>query len=165
MKIKADMNENAIRKVVDEYSDTVYKVAFTYCKSHTDAEDICQEVFVRYFQNRGAFKSDIHEKAWLIRVTINCSKSFLRSSWHKRVIPLNDNQEELVFMEGNNDLLNAVLELPVKYREVIHLYYYEGYSTKEISSILTRRETTVRTQLQRGRDILKEKLKEEFIYE
>jgi RNA polymerase sigma-70 factor (ECF subfamily) len=165
MKIKSDMNENDIRKVISTYGDTVYKIAFSYCKSRADAEDIYQEVFMKYFQHVGQFESNTHEKAWLIRVTINCSKSFLRSSWHKRIIPLEDNQEGFVFMEENNDLLNAVLELPVKYREVIHLYYYEGYSTKEISSILIRRETTIRTQLQRGRDILRLKLKEELSYE
>ncbi|OPJ61320.1 sigma-70 family RNA polymerase sigma factor [Clostridium oryzae] len=165
MKVKFGMNENAIREILDTYGDTVYKIAFSYCKNRSDAEDIYQEVFVKYFQHGEVFESNTHEKAWLIRVTINCSKSFLRSSWYKRVVPIDDKQEELVFIEENNDLLKAVLELPSKYREVIHLYYYEGYSTKEISSILSRKETTVRTQLQRGRDILKLKLKEELIYE
>lgn len=165
MKIKSDICENNIRKVIDAYGETVYKIAFSYCKCHADAEDIYQEVFLKYFQHGELFENGIHEKAWLIRVTINCSKSFLRSSWHKRIIPLTDNQEEMVSMEKNNDLLNAVLELPVKYREVIHLYYYEGYSTKEIASLLKRRETTIRTQLQRGRDILRLELKEDLSYE
>ena len=165
MKIKSDMNENDIRKLINAYGDTVYKIAFSYCKNRADAEDVYQEVFIKYFQHTELFESNTHEKAWLIRVTINCSKSFLRSSWYKRIIPFEDNQEGFVYIEENNDLLNAVLELPVKYREVIHLYYYEGYSTKEIASALTRRETTIRTQLQRGRDILRLKLKEELSYE
>lgn len=158
-------NHNEIQKAISTYGDTVYKIAFSYCKSHADAEDIYQDVFTKYFQRDAIFESITHEKAWLIRVTINCSKSFLRSSWHKRIILLNDYQEETVFINDSNDLLNAVLELPVKYREVIHLYYYEGYSTKEIAAILTRRETTIRTQLQRGREILRIKLKEELSYE
>ncbi|MBE5967875.1 MAG: sigma-70 family RNA polymerase sigma factor [Lachnospiraceae bacterium] len=165
MNIESIFSENDIRKVISTYGDTVYKIAFSYCKSHADAEDIYQDVFTKYFQHAVMFESKTHEKAWLIRVTINCSKSFLRSSWHKRIILLKDYQEEAVFMEDNNDLLNAVLELPMKYREVIHLYYYEGYSTKEIASILNRRDTTIRTQLQRGRDILKLKLKEDLSYE
>lgn len=158
-------NVNDIRKAISTYGDTVYKVAFSYCRRHADAEDIYQDVFTKYFQHQVMFESSAHEKAWLIRVTINCSKSFLRSSWHKRIILLKDYQDETVFKEDNNDLLNAVLELPVKYREVIHLFYYEGYSTKEIASILRRKETTIRTQLQRGRDILRLKLKEDLSYE
>jgi RNA polymerase sigma-70 factor (ECF subfamily) len=165
MKSTSNFNENDIRKVISAYGDTVYKIAFSYCKGHADAEDIYQDVFTKYFQHTQPFESNTHEKAWLIRVTINCSKSFLRSNWHKRIILLKDYQEETSSMDNNNDLLNTVLELPVKYREVIHLFYYEGYSTKEIAAILTRSETTVRTQLQRGRDILRNKLKEDLSYE
>lgn len=165
MKPELKYTENDIRKAINTYGDTVYKIAFSYCRSHADAEDIYQEVFTKYFQHQVRFESNEHEKAWLIRVTINCSKSFLRSNWHKRIILQKDYQDETVYIDDNNDLLSAVFELPVKYREVIHLYYYEGYSTKEIASILTRKETTVRTQLQRGRDILRLKLKEELSYE
>jgi RNA polymerase sigma-70 factor (ECF subfamily) len=165
MKTETYIKENDIRKAISTYGDTVYKIAFAYCKSHADAEDVYQDVLTKYFQHSELFESNTHEKAWLIRVTINCSKSFLRSSWHKRIIPIADYQEEAVRKEDSNDLLEAVLELPVKYREVIHLYYYEGYSTKEIALILNRRETTVRTQLQRGRDILRLKLKEDLSYE
>ncbi len=165
MKTEIYFNQNDIRNAISTYGDTIYKIAFSYCKSHADAEDIYQDVFTKYFQYTEMFESNTHEKAWLIRVTINYSKNFLRSSWHKRIILLKDYQEETLFMEDSNDLLDAVLRLPVKYREVIHLYYYEGYSTKEIASILTRKETTIRTQLQRGRDILKIKLKEDLIYE
>lgn len=165
METETYLKENDIRNAISTYGDTVYKIAFAYCKSHADAEDVYQDVFTKYFQHSELFESNTHEKAWLIRVTINCSKSFLRSSWHKRIIPIADYQEEAVFKEDSNDLLEAVLELPVKYREVIHLYYYEGYSTKEIASILKRRETTVGTQLQRGRDILRLQLKEDLSYE
>lgn len=165
MKIESDISENDIKKIINTYGDMIYKIAFSYCKNRADAEDIYQDVFVKYFQHKHQFESDTHEKAWLIRVTINCSKSLLRSSWHKRIISIENTKEDFVYMEENNELLNAVLELPVKYLAVIHLYYYEGYSTKEISSILKRRETTVRTQLQRGREILRLKLKEDLSYE
>lgn len=165
MKTKPNLNEIEIRKVISDYGDTVYKIAFSYCKSRADAEDIYQEVFIKYFKHTEIFESNIHEKAWLIRVTINCSKSLLRSYWYKRIIPLEENLDISVYTDEQSDVLNAVLELPVKYREVIHLYYYEGYSTKEIASILSRKETTVRTQLQRGREMLKIKLKEDLSYE
>lgn len=165
METGTDLKENDIRMALSTYGDTVYKIAFAYCKSHADAEDVYQDVFTKYFQHSEQFESNNHEKAWLIRVTINCSKSLLRSSWHKRIIPLADYQEEAVYTEDSNDLLEAVLKLPVKYREVIHLYYYEGYSTKEIALLLKRRETTIRTQLQRGRDILRLQLKEDLSYE
>lgn len=165
MKTETYLKENDIRIAISTYGDTVYKIAFAYCKSHADAEDVYQDVFTKYFQHSELFESNTHEKAWLIRVTINCSKSFLRSSWHKRIILLADYQEEAVLTEDSNDLLEAVLKLPVKYREVIHLYYYEGYSTKEIALLLNRKETTIRTQLQRGRDILRLHLKEDLSYE
>lgn len=165
MNTETNLTEANIRQAISTYGDTVYKIAFAYCKSHADAEDIYQDVFTKYLQQTKLFESDTHEKAWLIRVTINCSKSLLRSSWHKRIIPLTDNPTEAVYTEDGNDLLEAVLTLPVKYREVIHLYYYEGYSTKELATILARRETTIRTQLQRGRDLLRLKLKEDLSYE
>ena len=165
MKIRSHFSEQDIRNTINTYGDTVYKVAFSYCKNHADAEDIYQDVFVKYFQHPAPFESNIHEKAWLIRVTINCSKSFLRSNWHKKVILLKEYQDETTNMEHNTDLLSIVLELPIRYREVIHLYYYEGYSTKEIALLLSRKETTIRTQLQRGRELLKSKLKEDFSYE
>ncbi len=165
MKPEPYLNENDIRRVISIYGDTVYKIAFSYCKNYADADDIYQDVFTKYFQNSKPFESNNHEKAWLIRVTINFSKSFLRSSWHKRMLPLTEDQAEAVYMEDSNDLLETVLSLPIKYREVIHLYYYEGYSTNEIAAILNRRETTIRTQLQRGRDRLRLALKEGLSYE
>ena len=165
MKIEPYFSENDIRNAISIYGDTVYKIPFSYCKNHADAEDIYQNVFTKYFQQVVPFESKVHEKAWLIRVTINFSKSLLRSSWHKRIILLQEYHDETVYIDENNILLNSVLELPVKYREVIHLYYYEGYSTREIAAILSQRETTIRTQLQRGREIFRLKLKEDFSYE
>ncbi len=150
-------------KIIEHYKDTVFKIAFTYCKNKSDAEDIFQEVFLRYFKKKPFFESPGHEKAWFIRVTINCCKKLLLSSWFKRVQPLEDN---LSFdCPEESDLFYAVMELPLKYRVVVHLFYYEDYRIKEIAQITSQKETTVATQLQRARLLLKNKLLEELQYE
>lgn len=150
-------------KILERYKDTVFKIAFTYCKNKSDAEDIFQEVFLRYFKKLPAFSSPDHEKAWFIRVTINCCKKLLLSSWFKRVQPLDVN---LSFdCPEESDLFYAVMDLPLKYRAVVHLFYYEDYRIREIAQITAQKETTVATQLQRARQMLKNKLSEELQYE
>ncbi len=150
-------------KIIERYKDTVFKIAFTYCKNKSDAEDIFQEVFLRYFKKKPAFDSLNYEKAWFIRVTINCCKKLLFSSWFKKVQPL---EAELTFESPEeSDLFYAVMDLPLKYRVVVHLFYYEDYRIKEIAEITSQKETTVATQLQRARQMLKTKLSEELQYE
>ena len=151
-------NERKLRYVIEKHRDTVYKVAYSYCKNSSDSDDIFQEVFLRFLKNKPNFNDEEHEKAWFIRVTINCCKTFLASFWRTKVVELDDqisfeNKEE-------GDLFYTVLDLPKKYRIVIHLYYYEDYSIKEISKILDIKETTIQTQLQRARELIKKKLVE-----
>ena len=139
-----------------KHSDMVYRLAFARVKNKYDADDILQEVFLRFIKHKDKVENDEHLKALLIRITINCSKSMLSSSWFKRTEPLS---EHLSVSDPDFDTLDAVLRLPQKYRTVIHLYYYVGYSTDEIAKILKSKPSTVKSQLHRARQKLKLDLK------
>ena len=145
------------RETVEKYFDMIYKLALSQTKNREYADDVVQEVFLRYIKTDKEFESDEHIKAWLIRVTINCSKSVFGSSWMKKTQPLSD---DLVFnTEEKSDVYYATLELPQKYKAVIHLFYYEDLSVAQISKYLGIKESTVKSQLSRGREMLREKLK------
>lgn len=145
-----------IHNILDKYSKTLIKIAFTYMKNLADAEDIVQEVYISLMRRGSGFDSEEHEKAWLIRVTINHCKNRLKSAWYRKSVPLD---EEISYLpEEESEVLSAVLSLPAKYRSVIHLYYYENYSMQEISEILRKSAGTVGTWLSRGRKLLKAKL-------
>jgi RNA polymerase sigma-70 factor (ECF subfamily) len=131
-------------------------------KNMPDAEDVVQDTFVKLMQKNPTFESEEHEKAWLIRVTINLCKNLLKTTWFKKTVPLDHTVE---FTQQESIVIDAVLELSVKYRSVILLYYIIGYNIKEISDILGRKEATIASQLQRARAQLKSKLKEDFDYE
>ena len=158
--------------VIRFYQDAVYRIAFAYCKNAADAEDITQEVFLRYLKSKKTFNDEEHLKAWLIRVTVNVSKSLFRSAWFKKTVAVSDSisdgQENLSYENYKNEeqaqteIYDAVLSLPEKYRSVVLLYYYEDYSTEEIAKILRRTKTAIQTQLQRARTMLKSKLKEDW---
>lgn len=135
-----------------KYSDMVYRLAFARVKNKYDADDILQEVFLRFIKCKDKVNNDEHVKALLIRITINCSKSMLSSSWFKRTEPLS---EHLSVSDKEIDTLDAVLRLPQKYRTVIHLHYYMGYSVDEIAAILKSKPSTVKSQLHRARKLLK----------
>ncbi len=148
-----ELNE-FIKDTVHRYSITVLKVAFSYLKNTADSEDIVQEVFFAFMKKQSGFESEEHLKAWLIRVTINKCKNYLKSGWFRSINPIPDN---LTYMpKEDNELLSAVLSLDVKYRIPIHLYYYENYSINEIAAILKARPATIGTRLARGRKILKD---------
>ena len=135
-----------------KYSDMVYRLAFARVKNKYDADDILQEVFLRFIKCKDKVNNDEHVKALLIRITINCSKSMFSSSWFKRTEPLS---EHLSVSDPSFDTLDAVLRLPQKYRTVIHLHYYMGYSVDEIATILKSKPSTVKSQLHRARKMLK----------
>jgi RNA polymerase sigma-70 factor (ECF subfamily) len=121
-----------------------------------DAEDIAQDVFLAYLTANVTFLSEEHEKAWLIRVTVNKSKNYIKTHWFRGRTSLS---EDLSYLpEEENEALSAVLELDVKYRLPIHLFYYESYSLKEIADILQTNPATIGTRLARARGILKKKL-------
>ena len=148
--------------VIRSYQDMVYRIAFICCKNASDAEDIMQDVFFRYLKNKTGFKSEEHLKAWLIRVTVNASKSLLRSAWFRKTTALPEKEIPHIEEQTKPDAYYAVMSLPEKYRSVVILYYYEEYTVGEIAKILHRTETAVQTQLQRARAMIKEKLKEEW---
>lgn len=155
MKYSFGTNEY-IQDVLNKYSDMLIKLAFTYVKNLADAEDITQEVFISLMKNGNNIQNDEHLKAWLIRVTINKCKNHLKSSWIKWSVPL---PEDLSYLpKEDSEVLLQLLELPVKYRSVIHLFYYENYSINEIAQLLDKKPATIGTWLSRGRGQLKEKL-------
>lgn len=142
-------------RVYRGYRNTVYGVAFNYTKNKADADDILQDVFLKYYNSDKTFQGDEHIKAWLIRVTVNTCKKHLMSFWTKLTVPIDDT----IPFEDKSDLelFDAVMSLPKSYRMVIHLHYYEGYKISEIASILDAKESTIKVRLMRARKILKEK--------
>ena len=139
----------------------IYKLAWAYCKDRYQADDVFQEVFFKYLKYHPRFKTPEHEKAWFIRTTINCCKSYFLSGWVKRTMVLEENtmgQEDSYEMGERSELFYAVMDLPVKYRTVIHLFYYEGYTVKEIAELLDEKVTAITTRLSRGREQLREVL-------
>ncbi len=152
-------SEYEVNRAIDKYSDTVKRICVVYLKSHSDIEDIFQTVFMKYLLSSNEFESDEHEKAWFIRVTINCCKDLLKSFFKKNTVPLEIIAEQSVEMPSENShVLEAVLSLPKKYKEVVYLYYYEEYTAVEISKILSKNVNTVYTLLSRAKALLKEKL-------
>ena len=153
--------------VVEKYFDMVYRLARKTAGADK-ADDAVQNVFVRYMNHYTEFDSEEHVKAWLIRVTYNCCVSELKNSWESRTtgLPEEDSSSTLAAPEPDPEseraaqLTEAVDRLPAKYRTVIHLYYYEEYSTKEIAKAINKKEATVRTLLARGRTQLEKILKE-----
>lgn len=142
------------------YIDTVYRVAYNYIMSPSDADDVTQNVFLKLLQARKPFESDAHVKNWLIRVTINECKNLVRSKWWK-MESFEEFAANLSFdSPAHSDLFYAVMALPKRYRLPIYLHYYEEYSTQEIAEILKLPKNTVCTQLKRGRDLLKKSLTE-----
>ncbi len=154
------MQAEQFTRVAHTYMDTVYRLALNYLKSPDSADDVTQEVFLRLYRTETAFASEEHIRNWLIRVTINeCKRSF-GAHW-RRVEPLEAYADKLTFSsEENSETYRAVMDLPGKYRIVIHLHYYEGYSTQEIAQMLRMKQSTVCTQLERGRKLLKNMLLE-----
>ena len=147
-----------IEKAVKTYSKSMLKAAYSLLGSVPDAEDAVQDAFLKYIQKAPDFKNSDHEKAWLLRVTINISKNMLKASNRKNT-PF---YEDIPYEQNNDEVLQCVMSLEEKYRTIIHLYYYEDYSIKEIASILSLPRATVGTRLSRGRGILKTMLKGDF---
>lgn len=153
-------NENKVKEVIEKYSDTVYRIALTRCGIVENAEDVYQEVFLKFSEKMPKFKNNEHEKAWFIRVTINLTKNLKRSSWNRKVVTLDEN---IVFEnKEENEVFSVVCGLPQNYKTVIYLLYYEGYKVKEIANLIGTKEGTVKSWLFRAREMLKEKLEGGF---
>lgn len=148
-----------LNRVVETYADMVRRICFVHLKNRDDTEDVFQNVFLKYMLYEGSFADKEHEKAWFVRVTINACTDWLRYLSRRKWVPLEAIAEEHEIMDDTStEVLEVVLRLPEKYRNVIYLFYYEGYSAVEIAEILGRKENTVYTWLSRAKDILREKL-------
>ena len=164
-----------VESAVRQYADMVYRLAVANTNVTQDAEDVFQEVFIRLVRNKDKIESEEHLKAWLIRVTINEARRIDGSGWNRNV-SLDESDDEEMFdppdtendtgpeesylaTEQSENILEKVRELPQKYREVIHLHFYEDMKITEISKILDINEATVKTRLRRAKDILGNKLK------
>ena len=146
-------------RAIDRYADLVRRVCMIHLKNHADTEDIFQTVFLKYVTGTTEFESEEHEKAWFIRVTINACKDLLRSFFRSRTVSLDDLLEQPDQVpEDHREVLEAVLALPDKYRDVVYLHYYEGYTAPEIGTILHKNPNTVYTLLTRARDELRKML-------
>ena len=146
---------------VERWGDMVWRLALARTANVHDAQDVFQEVFLRYFRHEDRLPSDEHRKAWLIRCTVNRARSLLASPWRRRTVPL-DTAAQIGVADEYREVYSAVLALPEKYRAAIHLYYFEGLTTAEIARYLGVAQGTVRSQLSRGRALLREALKEEI---
>lgn len=144
------------------FKNDIYRLAYSYTGNVSDADDVTQSVFIKLYKRMNKFDSDISVKKWLIKVTINECKTLFLSSWYKRIVPISDREENISVVSKDNDILSSIMELPKKYKLVIYLYYYENYKIKEIADILKMNENTVKTNLSRARDMLKDILKEEI---
>ena len=143
-----------IRRSVDAHHRSMLHLAYAYTRNTQDAEDIVQDVFLNYFRLSPVFTSDEHEKAWLLRATINRCKNLLKSSARTKRREMPESLESQA--PEQSELLQEVLALEAKYRLPIHLHYYEGYALKEIADILGEKTATIGTRLARGRDLIKQ---------
>ena len=152
-------SEFEVNRAVEQYSDMIQRICLCHLKNAADTEDVFQTVFLKYMLYEGDFENAGHEKAWMIRVTVNACKDYLKSFFRRSVVSFEALREmEAEEQEDHREVLAAVLSLPVKYKDVIYLHYYEGYSAAEIGKILGKKENTVYSLLSRGRGMLKEML-------
>lgn len=151
--------EQELQLAIEKYADEVRKICFMHCKSEADVDDIFQNVFIKYFERKDSFETEAHEKAWIIRVTMNACHDIFRSWFYRKAVLTDDfSQYSIDRKSEDGQLIEAVRKLKPNYRNAIYLFYYEEYSIKEISEILHANERTVSTWLVRGRKELKKML-------
>ena len=153
----------SVQELAALYQRSLFAAAFNMCKNKQDAEDVVQDTFVQYYTTKKEFESEQHVRAWLMRVAVNKAKNINRTFWRRNKVSIEDYMETLVFETPEAEtLFETVMQLPEKYRIVIHLYYYEDYTVSEIADILKLSESNVRIRLSRGRGMLRNALKEEW---
>ena len=155
---KKPLTEEEITQIYNRNKLTVYRVCFAYMKNTADTEDAVSDTFINMIKANPDFKSEEHEKAWLIRTAINVCKNVLRNWWRSCRASLNEAMEAEAPPFETDEVLCAVRELPDKYKSVVYMYYYEGYSTVDIAKMLIRPQSTIRNYLSEARKLLKEKL-------
>lgn len=152
-------SEQEMAEAIQRYGDTVRRLCMVHLKNYADTEDIFQTVFLKYALTSVSFDSEEHEKAWVIRVTLNACKDLLKSIFRSRTVSLEELVEQPAQLSADHrEVLEAVLSLPAKYRDVVYLHYYEEYTAPEIARILGKNVNTVYTRLTRAKGLLREKL-------
>lgn len=150
-----------IEEIYRRQFDMVYRISFSYLKNSSDTEDASADVFAKLMKKSVTFRNAEHEKAWLIRTTINTCKDYLKHWWHSRV-----NIDDCENLQSNDlfpidETLKTVMKLPTHYKDVIYLYYYEGYTSKEVAEILRKPHSTIRGHLREARNLLRGVLENE----
>lgn len=157
MQIQSLRTDDCFEEVMEEYADMIYRIAYANVRVKADTEDVFQEVWCRYYQKNKTFESEEHRRNWLINVTLKCCKKIYSSVRYKRTVLTDDMsllREKLP--ERDFEIYDAVIRLPERYRIPVYLYYYEGFSVNEISEMMKINASTVRSQMKRGREKLKE---------
>lgn len=151
-----------LQEMIHAHSASIYRLAFAITRSHSDADDVTQEVFISYLRNKPVFENERHARAWFLKVASNASKKVFRNPFYNTTDSFDEAFHNLPKQEQQDyePLYKAIGKLPKKYRTVIHLFYFEEYSTLEMSEILNINESTLRTQLARARDQLKKFMEE-----
>ena len=150
--------------LIERYKDNLFAAAFSICKNAADADDVVQETFLQYYTTDKQFETEQHIRAWLIRVAINKAKNIKASFWKQKNVSMENYIDTLTFeTTEDSTLFETVMKLPEKYRIMIHLFYYEDYSIREIASILKISEGNVKVRLTRGRKLLKKIIQEDWI--
>lgn len=145
---------------VDHYGDMIKRISMVHLKSVSDTEDVFQNVFLKYIQSNEVFETQEHEKAWLIRVTINACKDTIKNYFRKNTISLDETlQLQAQIKPEYKEVLEAVFSLPEKYKDIVYLHYYENYTAPEIALLLKKNVNTIYTLITRAKKLLREKLK------
>lgn len=155
------MDTQEYERLANKYLDSIYRVAVNGCQNYADAEDVVQNTFVKLWERKEAFDDEDYARKWLIKVAVNECHSLWRSGWKRRISYLEELDVEPVFSTPEkSNLYDALQSLPPKYRQIVYLFYYEGYSVKEIATMMKLSETAVKSRLLRARKQLKSYLKE-----
>ena len=152
--------EERAEYLVETYADMILRLCRSYLREPSDAQDVCQTVFLKLLTEPRSFETPQHEKAYILKMAANACRDLLRSPWRRRGCPLEACTELPAPEREESGVWEAVGRLPPRYRAVIHLYYYEDMTTEEIARLLDRSPATVRSQLMRGRDRLRVLLEE-----
>ncbi len=152
-------SEQEVNRAIERHADTVRRLCMIHLKNYADTEDIFQTVFLKYVLSSVSFENEEHERAWFIRVTINACKDLLKNFFRSHTVSMEEVLEQPAEIEQDHrEVLEAVLSLPARYRDVVYLYYYEEYTAPQIGRILGKNVNTIYTLLNRAKKILREKL-------
>ena len=160
------MKKEQLEIYFKEHYSMIFRIAFAELKAHADAEDIVQEVFLKFLRYQPEFQNAEHEKAWIVRTTLNLCRDFQKNKWNQATVGIDKIPEaEKKYLKNpyieEDDTMWAVLKLLERYRQPLYLFYYEDYSIREIAVVLEQPENTVKTNLRRGREVLKKLLQDE----